>query len=139
MATGTMRFEIGLSGQWIAGCHDGDFVGEAKARILIALMEKGNKVRDLIVPQMEGRHSFTGPALTDYRADQFALLIMAHQHRTEQVWPGVASSGLLAMTECAVGAVEVLAARYGRRILVWGQVRIDLPERLFQGSGVCRF
>jgi hypothetical protein len=55
--------------------------------IAIALMEKGNEVRDLSVPQIEARHSFAGPALADYRTDQFSLLIMVHQHRAEQVRP----------------------------------------------------
>ncbi len=139
MASGAMRVEIGFSRHGITDCDAGDFVGEAQACIAIALMEKGNEVRDSTVPQIEPRHSFVGPAPTDDRTDQFSLLIMVHQHRAQQVRPGVAASGFLAMTERAVAAVEVLAPRYGRRILVWGQVRINARERLVDGSRVCGF
>src|SRR6516165_9547129 len=108
MATGTMRFEIGFPGQWITDCDAGDFVGEPQASIAIALMEKRHEVRDLTVRQIEARHSFAGPALVDDRTDQFSLLIMVHQHRAEEVRPRVAASSFVAMTERAVGAVEIL-------------------------------
>src|SRR6516162_8659985 len=113
MASGTVRFEIDSSGQWITDCDVGNFVGEAQACIAIALMEEGHEVRDLTVRQMKGRHSFAGPALADYRSDQFSLFIMVHQHRAEQVRPGVAAGSRAAMTERAVGTVDVLATRYG--------------------------
>src|SRR5215469_9767079 len=43
------------------------------------------------------------------------------------------------MTENAFGAIEILTTRYGRRILIWGQVRINAAERLVDGFRVCGF
>src|SRR5580765_3543576 len=80
-------------------------------------VDEGGDVGNLVVGQRELRHA--GTAGAHHRRDQLAMLIVEHGARSEQARAAVAATGVGAVAELAVDAVERLAAldrgRIGRR------------------------
>src|SRR5207249_683592 len=74
-----------------------------------ALMEEMGNLLDLIIGQIERRHAIIGHSAANYFGELFAVLIVGHHNRADQIGPPFAPGRVRAVAESAVLNESLLA------------------------------
>src|SRR6185312_4374111 len=114
--TAARPVEVSLTRSCIACNYVFDLIELPVTNISIAGVQEGCDVRNLRRSQVELRHALPGTAIQDDRRNQVPMLVVVHQHGTNQVRASVAAVGIPAVTERAILAEYVLAAVDGSLI-----------------------